>query len=601
MNIKTQQFERILVRLSQLTFSYLPNPALPAFKEIQQDFNALETQNQEDIAFLVLTWIQFYQGDLVAAQQTLATVKRSALTENTQSHYDTLRWIFQIDNANNPLQFQTEFEQWQADAEKAFAIFVECFWLKRLSREAKYLFQLESRLMQFQSQITELTLPIYTLATYHIADTYTTIIDQTELGLQWNMRGFQLAQNQHAHQLEFAFLHNIALIYRHNHLVEEAITYFLQALEIYKKTTVINASLLVVTYFQLISTYIDANLIERAQYYYRSLTVIAHKQRLTAETATHIELISLFLSCYQSQTTFETIWPHFLRLTEQYLALPVRMLPALETYFLTLEALIHERFTANTDQLLYIYFTHLNHLHEHAPGKYLAIASLYKKIASTYKQSDDYLLAWSYYQAYNDSFSTWHHQNFTDQFKAEYDIFDVKLQQQKLAHLEASTNLLKHHHQFDPLTKLFTRQMLHHELETASITACAIIDCDYFKQFNDTFGHQNGDRALQTIATVILQTLSPDYKAFRYGGEEFLLLYYGTDYQNFTTTLIQLVTNIAKTPIQLSNQAREQFVTVSVGAHWQQQTTFDFEVAFQLADQALYQVKANGRNHVRFT
>lgn len=600
MNEKVMQFNQILTDLTTLFFRDLPNPVHEQFLQLHHQFQQLTIFNHRDSYLLTQAWIQFYQGDFIAAQQSFSPIVRQQLPNCSRHFFDTLFWILRLQVTRNLGEYLDDFAKWQATASDEHRIFAECFLLKRLGREPKLLFQLEKRLLSFQGQVAQLSLPICALATYFIADTYTSVIDKTELGLHSNMYGFQLAQKNEAAQLEFAFLHNIGMIYRNNHLTEEALSYLLRALDFHKQNQTITATQLIPTYYHVILTYLENNQLERAQTWQHELSLFANKIAQTLEIHVYVQLSKLFLKCYQPQATFETVWQQFLHLSDTYLTLDIRLLPHLETDFLNLEAFIHEQFHDNPEQLLYIYLTHLNILHEHAPGKHLAIASLYKKIATAYKSLADYLLAWSYYQAYDDCFTMWHLQNFSNQFKSEYDAFDRQLQQQQLEKIEASTSLLKQHHQYDPLTKLFTRQVLYQELEATTPTACAILDCDYFKQFNDTFGHQNGDRALKTVASVILQELSPDYKAFRYGGEEFLLLYYGNDYQLFSKTLIQLVDTIGQTPIELSLQTNTQTVTVSIGANWQQQPEFDFEVAFQLADQALYQVKANGRNHVRF-
>ncbi|MEJ5946468.1 GGDEF domain-containing protein [Pseudokineococcus basanitobsidens] len=77
----------------------------------------------------------------------------------------------------------------------------------------------------------------------------------------------------------------------------------------------------------------------------------------------------------------------------------------------------------------------------------------------------------------------------------------------------------------DPLTGLGNRRRLHHRMTTlAAGDALLLVDLDHFKILNDTYGHVAGDQALATLGHVITGLLGPGQDAFRYGGEEFLVL-----------------------------------------------------------------------------
>ena len=84
----------------------------------------------------------------------------------------------------------------------------------------------------------------------------------------------------------------------------------------------------------------------------------------------------------------------------------------------------------------------------------------------------------------------------------------------------------------DTLTGLFNTRHLHErlpaEIERAQRynrpLSLLVLDCDHFKRINDTFGHLEGDRVLQGLAGVIRDCLRRSDSAFRYGGEEFVVL-----------------------------------------------------------------------------
>lgn len=110
-----------------------------------------------------------------------------------------------------------------------------------------------------------------------------------------------------------------------------------------------------------------------------------------------------------------------------------------------------------------------------------------------------------------------------------YDKLLISQQYEEISHIN---NLLNDKVMTDDLTKMNNRRYLEDILQKLishanqePITGM-MIDIDYFKQFNDNYGHQKGDYCLQNIAKVILDfTSSENEHAIRYGGEEFLYVF----------------------------------------------------------------------------
>jgi diguanylate cyclase (GGDEF)-like protein len=122
--------------------------------------------------------------------------------------------------------------------------------------------------------------------------------------------------------------------------------------------------------------------------------------------------------------------------------------------------------------------------------------------------------------------------------------------------------------------------------------ALAILDVDLFKKINDTFGHQVGDEVLVTLAKTFKKGLRPSDRVYRWGGEEFLLVFPNTAEDLAFTVCERLRLNIAK--INIPSVPK---VTVSLGlASFNSGNNFD--LILQLADEALYRAKAQGRNKV---
>ena len=153
----------------------------------------------------------------------------------------------------------------------------------------------------------------------------------------------------------------------------------------------------------------------------------------------------------------------------------------------------------------------------------------------------------------------------------------------------------------DPLTGLFNRRRLHQCLP-GEIGRCArhgrplsllVIDCDHFKKINDSRGHLEGDLVLQTLARLISLSLRASDLAFRYGGEEFVVLLPEVGQEAAVLLAERLRLSIAG-----RNAPGDQAVcTVSIGvAEYRQEESEN--ALINRADAACYVAKAQGRNRV---
>jgi diguanylate cyclase (GGDEF)-like protein len=125
-------------------------------------------------------------------------------------------------------------------------------------------------------------------------------------------------------------------------------------------------------------------------------------------------------------------------------------------------------------------------------------------------------------------------------------------------------------------------------------------DIDYFKRFNDTYGHQAGDECLVRVAQAMEETLNrPADLVARYGGEEFIALLVDTDIEGARMLAERMRAKIES--LQITNQASSvgPFLTVSLGiATVVPNPTLRPEDLVDLADRALYAAKAGGRNRI---
>lgn len=156
----------------------------------------------------------------------------------------------------------------------------------------------------------------------------------------------------------------------------------------------------------------------------------------------------------------------------------------------------------------------------------------------------------------------------------------------------------------DPLTRLFNRRyldtVLRHETECSlqkNLTfGLVMLDIDYFKNINDTFGHDNGDEVLTQLANILSHEVRAGDFVFRLGGEEFLIIL-----SDISEKLLEKIANkirleVGNTTIMLKN-GQDLLVTVSAGVAIHDGHP-DFQRTLKKADEALYEAKRNGRNCV---
>jgi diguanylate cyclase (GGDEF)-like protein len=158
----------------------------------------------------------------------------------------------------------------------------------------------------------------------------------------------------------------------------------------------------------------------------------------------------------------------------------------------------------------------------------------------------------------------------------------------------------------DGLTKLFNHRHFQDELARAfeesqryqRPLSLAIVDLDFFKKVNDTYGHAVGDEVLKAVSHIFQDSIRSTDLAARYGGEEFAVMMPETELGDAITFAEKIRTMIASTPIQTA--AGPVSATVSIGVSSIPHTTIRLAKELVVAaDKALYRAKKRGRNQVQ--
>jgi diguanylate cyclase (GGDEF)-like protein len=162
--------------------------------------------------------------------------------------------------------------------------------------------------------------------------------------------------------------------------------------------------------------------------------------------------------------------------------------------------------------------------------------------------------------------------------------------------------------QLDPLTGMKNRRVLdehlarvwQHAVDDGRTIAVLLIDVDYFKAYNDRYGHQAGDQTLRRVAHTLQSFVRRPLDVIaRYGGEEFAAILYDVDPREARATAERMRRAISDLAIEHRASRVTAMVTISVGvaaiAPAQRRKS---RGALQLADEALYKAKSEGRNRV---
>lgn len=174
--------------------------------------------------------------------------------------------------------------------------------------------------------------------------------------------------------------------------------------------------------------------------------------------------------------------------------------------------------------------------------------------------------------------------------------------------LESSYRMAYH----DELTGLPARRAFNDAMNRVGDRyAIAVVDIDHFKKFNDTYGHETGDQVLRMVASKLAR-VSGGGEAFRFGGEEFCIVFEGRTVREALPYLERLRGDIADAVFFIRGQDRvvksiehrtgrgniEAQVTVSIGVAGSNGKMVSADESLRAADKALYRAKQEGRNRV---
>lgn len=174
--------------------------------------------------------------------------------------------------------------------------------------------------------------------------------------------------------------------------------------------------------------------------------------------------------------------------------------------------------------------------------------------------------------------------------------------------LRESNSLLRKLSSLDGLTEIYNRRAFDEFLKTEWAFACKhqtpvsllLLDIDYFKKYNDTYGHIQGDECLKSVARELERFFhEKGYFAARYGGEEFAVVLPNTDAQKASQLAEGFQSTILEMKIEHANSKVSEIVTISIGVSCVKPSDpEEMKQILEFADRALYKAKQNGRNRI---
>ncbi|MEO3149566.1 GGDEF domain-containing protein, partial [Turicibacter sanguinis] len=165
-----------------------------------------------------------------------------------------------------------------------------------------------------------------------------------------------------------------------------------------------------------------------------------------------------------------------------------------------------------------------------------------------------------------------------------------------------SVKRLRHLSFTDSMTNLYNRKYLDYYMSKnkkklfMQDLSIIIIDIDYFKKYNDNYGHIEGDRIIKEVANTLKENVRKDDIAVRYGGEEMVLVLPNVSSNNAEAIAQKIQMSLQNKKIEHKYSEIGDLLTISIGIYT---TNFSGQDVYELinkADSGLYRAKQNGRN-----
>lgn len=186
-------------------------------------------------------------------------------------------------------------------------------------------------------------------------------------------------------------------------------------------------------------------------------------------------------------------------------------------------------------------------------------------------------------------------------FDVEYfDIFLIDIGDKKKIEEVSITDKLTNLHNRNYFEMIFEKETKRAKRDKKTL-GVIMLDIDYFKQYNDTYGHQEGDIALKSVAHILLAHTNRSYDyAFRVGGEEFIIITHQKDLKSLEEFAGMMLHEIESLKISHKKNEASNYLTISAGViEFNHKHLLNCDDMYKAVDELLYEAKKAGRNRFK--
>lgn len=436
----------------------------------------------------------------------------------------------------------------------------------------------------------ELSLTLYNLI--GIIYTYT---DDEQGALDYYFKGIKLATKRNDDMMCGALFANIAFLYRKFQAYDKAIDTLRMAYDIVEKASENKAHVAFNNYIysrELAGIELQRGETDRAMQILQQVENIEEHQD-------DVELLTMYAAYYQQKHNKEEALK-YLNTAIEHIEKDNNQFQKISYYFDIIETLLSlEEYEAAEEiaQKSEIILRGMN-----IPGKWIMLAEyeiqIYEKLGNSQKADRAYRM---YYEKDIEQ-SENRRQAEVKRLKKR-----IELQKEidKRADIEARKIQLVSQSEQDELTKIYNRRGIKKHVgmkykeaqQLKKFFSIAIVDVDFFKEYNDTYGHLEGDHILQIIAQVLKESVLNEGIVGRYGGDEFLIAIVQKNSEEIQQIICQMREKLEQKAIENRKSTVSKYVTVSIGAVnvVPERNTLLSEY-IHAADHALYEIKKTSKD-----
>ncbi len=606
----TQQLTSLIDQLQTICFGDLTDIQSTQFLFIEKQLQHYYTvSSPHPDYYLACALVSFCHLRLDECDDLLASIKRENITQTYRYLFDMLQLSIDMRKAIPDIQTTysvfSRYQLWQITAPIEYHIIVLSQFISSLRGYNEFSQLFDQIIIEIATKADKLDHIASAAGFYY----YATIAIHFNIPIQDKMnmllKALERARYYECINFEAGIIMSIAYLYEGGQLISETYRYYKQIID-NPEFDQINQTSRSLALLNFILIAIKTNDSASAAPYFKQLwPIIEHSNRKTSLSLI-AHMLELSMECDETDISFQHAHERFCQIVKTYTNLGNQFhITRIETDLLLLEAKIYSLLTTDTQTMalhqLRCYFGYLTYTHTLSIDYTYDSAQIHKKIARCFQMLDDSYQSLYYFRLYEEKMNAWMKQQRKTLIHKLHKQFESLLQKEKIKTLKTDNKCLETKYHHDSLTGLYSRHFLNQLLSNKiKIFGYILIDADHFKLYNDTFGHIQGDHILKQLGSLIKEALIEHEYAFRFGGEEFLIICCHPNSNRIKQLTQHIHSSLKQQAIPFHTSTNKQ-LTISIGCFLDQLARYAFEDAFSEVDTLLYKAKSAGRNTIVFS